>query len=104
MGPGAAHGVKVAGFWRLSVRADPLWHGERMEREANVNKHVFIEQKYVQHPLCPSLSDVGHGGKGTEEQFAPSPAAQSQGKKEQAMGGTWSCHTAQQELLPHTFI
>lgn len=73
MGPGAAHGVKVAGFWRLSVRADPLWHGERMEREANVNKHVFIEQKYVQHPLCPSLSDVGHGGKGTEEQFLLHP-------------------------------
>lgn len=59
MGTGAAHGVKMARSQRLPSGLSPSGMGrgsERERREVNVNKHVFIEQKYVQHPLCSSLS------------------------------------------------
>lgn len=44
---------------------------------------------------APASADVGHAGKGREEQFAPSPAAQTQGKSRnrRGTGGTCSRHT-----------
>lgn len=39
--------------------------------EANVNKHVFVEQKYVQYPTgsAPGCADMCHGGTRTQGQL-----------------------------------
>lgn len=42
----------------LLVTVYTLWHRKRSSQngsEANVNKHVFIEQNYVQYPICSAL-------------------------------------------------
>jgi len=79
----AAHGVRMAGSEAVGHGCYPLALEEASSQngnEANVNKHVFIEQKYVQYPICSALdcAYMERGGKGREEKLAECRVAKAQ--------------------------
>lgn len=69
----ASQSLVSHGWYPLASEEEQSQNGS----EANVNKHVFIEQNYVQYPICSALdcADTEHGGNSRKEQLTERWAA-----------------------------